>query len=646
MKKDTSAYKFVLICLIGILFNLAGAHVAKVCNLSIYMDTIGTIFIAVIGGYVPGISVGFFTNLIGSYQDWQEMHYGVVSISVALISTFLARRGYYEKFSKVVLTIPFTILVTAFFGTFIKELLSGSNAFLTATGVWDIYEANFFRELPDKSLSIIASFFLLKLFPSDWRERFKELGKMQAPLSPEMRKAINAESKIISSLRTKIIFNLMLITLFVAVTISGISYTIYTESAKIERIKIADGIISMVVSEINPDRVDEFIELGRQAEGYNEVEKKLYRIRASNSDIRFLYVYKIMEDGCHVVFDLETASVEASEPGDIEEFDEEFFAVLPSLLAGKPIPPKISNGQYGYLLTIYKPVYNHHGQCVCYAGIDFSMDELSNYGVNFICDVIAMFSGSIIFIFVLGLSFVENNIVMPVNTMAHCARNFAYNDEEAREKNIERIKALSIKTNDEIENLYSAFVKTTEDSVHYFENLKRAKIEVAVMDELAHKDALTGIKNKAAYNKDTVKLENDIAAGVANFCIIMIDVNFLKKINDTFGHERGNEYLINACNLACDVFGKDNVYRVGGDEFVVIFDGDKISICDDKVTYLRAMIEKFRADESLQAWEKVSAAVGVAYYQAGVDKTVEEVFKRADSDMYKNKLAMKAVRKD
>jgi FOG: GGDEF domain len=77
--------------------------------------------------------------------------------------------------------------------------------------------------------------------------------------------------------------------------------------------------------------------------------------------------------------------------------------------------------------------------------------------------------------------------------------------------------------------------------------------------------------NKVAYDEAKIILNKKIAAGVANFCIIMIDINYLKKINDTYGHERGNEYLINACKLACDVFGKDNVYRVGGDEFVVIF---------------------------------------------------------------------------
>ena len=226
---------------------------------------------------------------------------------------------------------------------------------------------------------------------------------------------------------------------------------IYQSSAIKERIRIADGIITMAVNEINPKCVDEFIALGHHAEGYNEVERQLYRIRASNSDIKFLYVYKIEEDGCHVVFDLETVNVESSTPGEIQEFDESFEPYLDDLLAGRPIPPIISDDTYGHLLTIYKPVYDSMGHCTCYAGIDFSMDQLNDYGRTFIGKVIALFSGVVIFILALGLSFIENNIILPINTMAYCARNFAYDSEEAREQNIERIKSLEIKTHDEIE---------------------------------------------------------------------------------------------------------------------------------------------------------------------------------------------------
>lgn len=52
----------------------------------------------------------------------------------------------------------------------------------------------------------------------------------------------------------------------------------------------------------------------------------------------------------------------------------------------------------------------------------------------------------------------------------------------------------------------------------------------------------------------------------------MVDVNFLKRMNDTHGHEKGNEYLKNAANLIGSVCGSERVYRTGGDEFVVVLD--------------------------------------------------------------------------
>lgn len=646
MNKITSAQRVALICVAGIVFNRVGNIIVEKFGFNVYLDTAGTVFIAALGGYVPGIAVGFFTNLIGSFFDRDEMYFGLVSISIAIITTFLYRRGYYETFPKILLTIPFTVFVTTLFGSVIEELIFNSSPFETLGKFLEHYHSNFFKEFNDKGAAILLVFFVLKFIPDNLRREFLLIGKMQNPLPDEMQKELKSESKFIRSLRTKMIFNLLAITLLVAISISAISYTIYQENALDDRKRIADGIASMIVSEINPNRVDEFLELGHKAQGYNEVERNFYRIRASNSDIKYIYVYKIMPDGCHVVFDLDTAEFDGSEPGSIQDFDESFKSRLPDLLAGRPIEPIVTNDTYGYLLTIYKPVYNSVGKCVCYAGIDFSMEEIVTYGRTFIAKVVALFAGALIFVFVLGLTFIENNIILPVNTMAFCAKNFAYNSEEAREQNIERIKSLNIKTNDEIENLYSAFLKTTEDSMHYFNNLRKAKIEVAVMEELAHKDALTGIKNKTAYSETVSKLDHKILAGNAEFCIIMIDVNYLKKVNDTYGHERGNEYLINACELTCEVFGRENVYRVGGDEFVVILDGDKVSTCEVNVVRLRAMIEKFRADEKLEPWEKVSAAVGVAYYQAGVDTSADEVFKRSDAEMYKNKLAMKATRRD
>ena len=122
-------------------------------------------------------------------------------------------------------------------------------------------------------------------------------------------------------------------------------------------------------------------------------------------------------------------------------------------------------------------------------------------------------------------------------------------------------------------------------------------------------------------------------------------MNYLKKVNDTYGHEKGNAYLLNASKLICSVFGEEHVYRIGGDEFVVVLEGDKVSLSKYFVKQFNAEMARKNANKSLEPWEKVSAAVGLAFYTTN-DKTADEVFKRADKEMYANKLAMKAARTD
>ena len=187
--------------------------------------------------------------------------------------------------------------------------------------------------------------------------------------------------------------------------------------------------------------------------------------------------------------------------------------------------------------------------------------------------------------------------------------------------------------------------------MRYLEHLQRAKVQVAdmigkvfAMDEIAHKDSLTGVKNKTSYVEKIAELDKKITAGEAEFCIVMVDVNYLKRVNDTYGHEIGNTYLKNACRLTCAVFSAENVYRVGGDEFVVILEGDKVSLSKYFVAQFKSEMEHKLSNESLALWEKVSAAVGVAIYDPDKDKNADEVFKRADKEMYENKLAMKAAR--
>ena len=646
-----SDVKLILICIGGLILNLFGSLIAEVFNLSIYLDTSGTIFIAALGGYAPGIAVGFFTNLLKAIYDPSQMYFCSVNVFVAIFTTFFARRGFFNNIGKLLIIVPALTFITGTLDLLIADFLNSTSFLKSVNDFGTDFTENIFTEAFDKSFSVFLAFVLLKLTPAQVEKSFHELGQRQAPLSEEMKRVVSEESYLSASLRTKTLAILMLSSFFASSSIALISYLLFKDAAVDERIKTVDGMVTVAVSEINPYSVDNYIKFGREAAGYKNTEEKLYAIKNSATDARYLYVYRILEDGCHVVFDLNTAMVEGDKPGQVVELDESLLPYKEDLLAGRPIPPIITDDEYGYLLTLYKPVYDGAGRCQCYVAIDFSMDMLLEYTHVFIIKLLALFAGCFIFIFAIGRAFVENNIILPVNTMAYCARNFSYDSVAAREKNIERIKSLQIKTGDEIENLYRSLLRTTENFLRYLEHLQRAKVQVAdmigkvfAMDEIAHKDSLTGVKNKTSYVEKIAELDKKITAGEAEFCIVMVDVNYLKRVNDTYGHEIGNTYLKNACRLTCAVFSAENVYRVGGDEFVVILEGDKVSLSKYFVAQFKSEMEHKLSNESLALWEKVSAAVGVAIYDPDKDKNADEVFKRADKEMYENKLAMKAAR--
>jgi len=160
--------------------------------------------------------------------------------------------------------------------------------------------------------------------------------------------------------------------------------------------------------------------------------------------------------------------------------------------------------------------------------------------------------------------------------------------------------------------------------------------EMGATRRMAYKDALTGVKNKMAYIETIQELEERMKDGaITDFGIAVFDVNGLKKINDSKGHDAGDEYIRNACNLICQRFKHSPVFRVGGDEFVAILEGEDYADKD-------ALIRLFEYDmEDNQSKGKVVVSSGFDFYHAGEDVCYSDVFKRADKKMYERKEFLK-----
>ena len=115
--------------------------------------------------------------------------------------------------------------------------------------------------------------------------------------------------------------------------------------------------------------------------------------------------------------------------------------------------------------------------------------------------------------------------------------------------------------------------------------------------------------------------------------LVECDVNDLKVINDTFGHDMGDEYLKNCSKVFCDIFKHSPVFRIGGDEFVIILFGEQYEKRAELFEKLKSSVNR-KPDAPK---ESISFAAGMADYSSKIDECVKDVLKRADTFMYINK---------
>lgn len=222
-------------------------------------------------------------------------------------------------------------------------------------------------------------------------------------------------------------------------------------------------------------------------------------------------------------------------------------------------------------------------------------------------------------IFIIITSEISKSMVHPLRSLTIAAQKIAHGNLDV---------VIESDSNDEIGTLAESFRRTVVHLKEYIEYI----------NGLAYKDSLTGVKNKAAYDQAILQLEKELHNGsTKEYSIAVFDANGLKQINDTFGHEFGNQLIINSCKLICEVFSHSPIFRIGGDEFVAILKAGDYENREKLKSRMNDLMKSMEENEDI--CERVSIACGIADYKPG-EKTTD-VFKRADKEMYENKKLMK-----
>jgi len=166
--------------------------------------------------------------------------------------------------------------------------------------------------------------------------------------------------------------------------------------------------------------------------------------------------------------------------------------------------------------------------------------------------------------------------------------------------------------------------------------LQNSQLELKeVYYKMAYTDILTGLKSRAAYEEKKKELYADNKQLLS--CLAM-DLNNLKETNDSFGHDKGDELIKTFASILKETFFyTDDIYRIGGDEFLMFFSGASSGEADKHISDLRQRIEQHNKESEIN----ISVAIGISTMNEKDIKDLHTLVLCADKDMYKNKASMK-----
>ncbi len=409
-----------------------------------------------------------------------------------------------------------------------------------------------------------------------------------------------------------------------------------------------------------------------------QVRKEMCSYLENMDDIKYLYVIvlgnKASYRDMYLIDDFDNPLYQT---GNYMPRENELYGVDTS----QRIEPVVNYSSWGWLCSSYAPVFDKDGKIVCHIGCDIDMEDTITDRIYFLIFIIAgalLITGIVL---VISIIYLKKLIFEPLRRVTEESKKFKpAKDVDYDEAGVVR---LYLRNQDEINEIYEVIrkeqmnmidylnemaklEKITED---YLKNLRRAKSDIKdkkkqlgemekdnkkYLDTLKEKeeqlgemsksvnhDELTHVGSKVAYSKTIEALNEQIAEGTAEFAVAMVDLNDLKKVNDTYGHKSGDAYIKGSCRIISEVFKHSSIFRIGGDEFVVVLTGEDYENREDLVSLAKEQFIKSYFDSKRPVSQRYSASIGLSILSAG-DTTFEHVFKRADSEMYAAKMEFKA----
>ena len=458
--------------IVGVGLNIGLSRLMVTLKAPLFFDALGTAIASVISGPIGGMLTALITQSVDMSFDLTSIYYSLAFIVFAAIISHTVRMGLFKKIWGLPLIILTSSLLLSLFQSLIFFLLSEGKIDYSFVGgladsfakqglpsFWALWFADFLYQLLDKTIALILVYILVRFLPDKILSHYLQGGFFYK------KEPIKTSKKKIRwrSIQGKATVLVSFVSIAVVVIVSAVSATIYRGRCISDYSELGQDYSQAMCEIISGDDVDSFLVAGQKDSEYAQTEKRLYGLFNSCDKIEYMYVYKIEEDGCHVVFDLDTADVKGAERGDIIPFDEGFAPYLSALKAGEKINPIISSDQYGWLCSVYTPIYDSNNKTVAYACTDIDMHNITADINSFLMKLLGLVFSFIILYLCLTYYFIDNLLIQPINTLAKRTRDYKAVGIENWSLSPVRDQQGEISTNDELEELFVS-LKESEDA--------------------------------------------------------------------------------------------------------------------------------------------------------------------------------------
>ena len=454
-------------------------------------------------------------------------------------------------------------------------------------------------------------------------------------------------------LKKSILTGAVIFILILCVVLSVVQYNSYKTMLYSHYRSHIEGILRFAEAEIDADDMARCISSGEQSDIYKETQKALDKIK-ENLSVHYIYVVIPLNaepfDNMKNVIAGVTQYEYENEADELVRLNSLTGDSYSSETARKYLDAYESGGlsffeassQGGRDFTGLLPVLERNGKKVAALCVDVDINEIDSKLRNNIIE------GNILII-LLGMLFVgafyvwaERKVSDPIEQLETSVVEFASKCRDQKDPDALNIDVPVIRTHNEVETLADAVSQMGSAIRDYVKNIASTERELERVTLLANQDNLTGVRNKNAFDTYMAGLEAKISEGDnMPFALLLADMNHLEKVNDTCGHEKGDQYIQKTCRVLCEVFSHSPVFRISGDEFAVVLTGQDYQERNALLRWVRTTFREMEQDETLPLWERCSAAIGVAECEPGTELAFDGIIDRVMENMVQEKERMK-----